>query len=185
MIKGSNRRNILYLLLFVWSLWISESCMSIHDSIVHECLHQSFMWCSYDFGNFICDWILNTMRIHPLRSFSSKRAFLYHCNLPIAMLILIISIIELLSYSLSSPSLLRSSISLSDTFVSLYAGHPSDLDWIGSGTKLGLVSCTIVVPQRMLSVAARALRCLSIQWFRCFFQTVLDDVISLLIYSIY
>jgi len=31
-----NRRHILYLLLFVWSLWISETWMSIHDYISHQ-----------------------------------------------------------------------------------------------------------------------------------------------------
>ena len=150
MIKGSIRSNILYLLLFVWSLWISESWMSIHNSIVHECLHQSFMWCSYDFGNFFCDWILYTARIHPRAKLLIQTSILLSSQFAYCNAYPIISIIELLSYSLSSPSLLRSSISLSDTFASLYAGHPSDLDWIGSWTKLGLVSCMIVIRQGVL-----------------------------------
>ena len=134
MIKGSNRRKILYLLLFVWSLWISESWMSIHNSIVHECLHQSFIWCSYDFGNFICEWILYTVRIHPRAKFLIQTSILLSLQFAYCNAYPIISIIELLSYSLSSPSLLRSSISLSDlSLLSMLGIRPI---WIESEVEL-------------------------------------------------
>ena len=56
---------------------------------------------------------------------------------------------ELLSYSLHSSSLLCSSIILSDAIRLFLLGYTSNSDWIGSGTKLRLVSCIIVkqVPQ--------------------------------------